>query len=515
MCRRLRSLDQWSSMVLDDAESFLFLTCFLFHFVASKVAAWQVAVEIFNSSMGSFGMDWNQKGSVLWDWENSPPIGANATENPKIMPQAEPKFAGHESVHSSCGTFSSSSEMGYCSSKSSIASIDSSPKVGDNMELNFAPVKVPDKKTGKKADLGKVDNARSSPSSVIAATSGEPVIGLKLGKRTYFEDVCAGQSVKSSPLDTGAVTPTAASGKKAKVAQNTQNSYCQVEGCKVDLSSAKDYHRKHRVCEAHSKTPKVVVGGLERRFCQQCSRFHALSEFDQKKRSCRRRLNDHNARRRKPQPEPISFGASRLSAMFYDAREQKSFLFGQSPYDQMRSCANSPWDNPVGGFKFAETKAPWLKPTRAVGADGIHLSSQQVWNNITPHGRHDFSGFIAFKGTSAKVLDQGVEASAVVSNLNGAPDLQRALSLLSNSSADAASGQPIPQLMTTIASSSNPVMQGSSPGLWQDGPALDHQARFQAFDPLSSGSGIATPHQLHLLKPHSYDSSPSHYDQMH
>jgi hypothetical protein len=46
-------------------------------------------------------------------------------------------------------------------------------------------------------------------------------------------------------------------------------------------------------------------------------RFHGLAEFDQKKKSCRRRLNDHNARRRKPQPEALSFGSSRLSAMFY------------------------------------------------------------------------------------------------------------------------------------------------------------------------------------------------------
>uniref|UniRef100_A0A0A8Y5Q4 SBP-type domain-containing protein n=1 Tax=Arundo donax TaxID=35708 RepID=A0A0A8Y5Q4_ARUDO len=237
--------------------------------------------------MGSFGMDWNQKGSVLWDWENLPPIGRNANENLKIAPQAEPKFAGveatrHESGHSSCGTFSSSSEMGYGSSKSSIsASIDSSPKVGNNVELNLAAVKVPDKNTVKNTDLGKVDDAGTSPSSMIAVSSGEPVIGLKLGQRTYFEDACGGQSVKSSPSNVSAVTP--ASAKKAKMIQNAQNSYCQVEGCKFDLSSAKDYHRKHRVCETHSKAPKVIVAGLERRFCQQCSRFHALTEFDQKK----------------------------------------------------------------------------------------------------------------------------------------------------------------------------------------------------------------------------------------
>lgn len=47
---------------------------------------------------------------------------------------------------------------------------------------------------------------------------------------------------------------------------------CQVEGCHVALVNAKDYHRRHRVCEMHSKAPKVVVVGLEQRFCQQCSR---------------------------------------------------------------------------------------------------------------------------------------------------------------------------------------------------------------------------------------------------
>lgn len=42
-----------------------------------------------------------------------------------------------------------------------------------------------------------------------------------------------------------------------------------------------------------------------------------MSEFDQKKRSCRRRLSDHNARRRKPQPDTFSFGSARLSSPFY------------------------------------------------------------------------------------------------------------------------------------------------------------------------------------------------------
>ena len=34
-------------------------------------------------------------------------------------------------------------------------------------------------------------------------------------------------------------------------------------------------------------------------------RFHPLSEFDEGKRSCRRRLAGHNRRRRKTQPEDV------------------------------------------------------------------------------------------------------------------------------------------------------------------------------------------------------------------
>ncbi|KAJ0242812.1 Squamosa promoter-binding-like protein 6 [Hirschfeldia incana] len=80
----------------------------------------------------------------------------------------------------------------------------------------------------------------------------------------------------------------------------TQSPLCQVYGCNLDLTFSKDYHKRHRVCEVHSKTSVVIVSGTEQRFCQQCSRFHFLSEFDDGKRSCRRRLAGHNERRRKP-----------------------------------------------------------------------------------------------------------------------------------------------------------------------------------------------------------------------
>ncbi|KAL6962755.1 Squamosa promoter-binding-like protein [Sarracenia purpurea var. burkii] len=61
---------------------------------------------------------------------------------------------------------------------------------------------------------------------------------------------------------------------------------CQVDNCREDLLSAKDYHRRHKVCEVRSKSSNALVGKQMQRFCQQCSRFRALSEFDEGKRSC-------------------------------------------------------------------------------------------------------------------------------------------------------------------------------------------------------------------------------------
>ncbi|KAM7276970.1 hypothetical protein ACFE04_018836 [Oxalis oulophora] len=98
-------------------------------------------------------------------------------------------------------------------------------------------------------------------------------------------------------------------GKKTKlVGGSSSRATCHVDNCGSDLSKAKDYHRRHKVCEMHSKATSALVGNLMQRFCQQCSRFHVLEEFDEGKRSCRRRLAGHNKRRRKAIPEPVSNG---------------------------------------------------------------------------------------------------------------------------------------------------------------------------------------------------------------
>lgn len=86
-----------------------------------------------------------------------------------------------------------------------------------------------------------------------------PRIGLNLGVRTYFstEDTAAGRL-----------------GKRHRASSpGSQVPMCQAEGCKADLSMAKHYHRRHKVCEQHSKAANVIAAGHTQRFCQQCSRL--------------------------------------------------------------------------------------------------------------------------------------------------------------------------------------------------------------------------------------------------
>lgn len=52
-------------------------------------------------------------------------------------------------------------------------------------------------------------------------------------------------------------------------------------------------------CAAALQVNSIIREGKRQRFCQQCGRFHDLTCFDADKRSCRARLQRHNARRRK------------------------------------------------------------------------------------------------------------------------------------------------------------------------------------------------------------------------
>lgn len=107
---------------------------------------------------------------------------------------------------------------------------------------------------------GSGQNQPESAGSSSTTLSG----GLRFGQKIYFEDGSGAGSSKNRVKSTS---------RKLMTAR------CQVEGCRMDLSNAKTYYSRHKVCCIHSKSSKVIVSGLHQRFCQQCSRFLFLPKL--------------------------------------------------------------------------------------------------------------------------------------------------------------------------------------------------------------------------------------------
>lgn len=150
---------------------------------------------------------------------------------------------------------------------------------------------------------GEDESTSKLSSSVMDSNSRDSsFIDLKLGRLADIRDAAHNSKFsKGVPILLSSSESSTPAKRVRASGVHSQTAFCQVYGCNKDLSSSKDYHKRHKVCEVHSKTSKVIVNGIEQRFCQQCSRFHLLSEFDDGKRSCRKRLAGHNERRRKPQ----------------------------------------------------------------------------------------------------------------------------------------------------------------------------------------------------------------------
>ncbi|XVF13893.1 hypothetical protein REPUB_Repub09cG0008500 [Reevesia pubescens] len=162
--------------------------------------------------------------------------------------------------------------------------------------------------------------------------------------------------------------------KRSFVANPNQKMSCLVDGCKSDLGKYREYYRRHRVCKTHSKEPFVIVGGEEQRFCQQCRRFHVLGEFDEEKRSCRKRLDGHNRRRRKSRQKSLymSHGSTILQfndplmyatpAMVYDCYEYFNLV------DRLRS------PNPLVCINRGENRE----------SDGLLTNDREMINRVSP-----------------------------------------------------------------------------------------------------------------------------------
>lgn len=112
----------------------------------------------------------------------------------------------------------------------------------------------------------------------IDSISGSSSYGGQGMKGNFCVDLKLGQVIDSS-ISKMALSPSGSS-KRARAINNTiQAASCLVDECNADLSNCKEYHRRHKVCEIHSKTPEVSINGQKQRFCQQCSRYVSIALF--------------------------------------------------------------------------------------------------------------------------------------------------------------------------------------------------------------------------------------------
>uniref|UniRef100_A0A0D9WGE4 SBP-type domain-containing protein n=1 Tax=Leersia perrieri TaxID=77586 RepID=A0A0D9WGE4_9ORYZ len=112
-------------------------------------------------------------------------------------------------------------------------------------------------------------------------------------------DLLAGARKKSKSVGRGG-GDAAAGGSGGGASRGTPAEMrCQVPGCEADIRELKGYHRRHRVCLRCAHAAAVMLDGVQKRYCQQCGKFHILLDFDEDKRSCRRKLERHNKRRRR------------------------------------------------------------------------------------------------------------------------------------------------------------------------------------------------------------------------
>ncbi|XP_023541475.1 squamosa promoter-binding-like protein 6 isoform X2 [Cucurbita pepo subsp. pepo] len=338
--------------------------------------------------------------------------------------------------------------------------------------------------------------SKLSGSIVDSNNRDSSLIDLKLGRFIDTGDAHSFKYSKRAAISSS--TESSTSYKKMRSqGVNFLTPFCQVYGCNKDLSSSKDYHKRHKVCEVHSKTSKVIVNGIEQRFCQQCSRFHLLSEFDDGKRSCRKRLAGHNERRRKPQVSFHSGRAQRLlqpyngngdrrfqekalgatsfickdilsSGVYYPEKLGKNDwckrikVEGKNDYNSM--CATSVGDrllnmkSPLLPYDF-EVQIPCFQgngSNAAVTENMLCDTSCQYSHNV---GGLHMDTHPLFHHTNLSSENFGVyDAASTIQGVSGNPDYGCALSLLSSHSQNASTHPSIvhvPRAFTMSKSRSN------------------------------------------------------------
>ncbi|KAH9331138.1 hypothetical protein KI387_003246, partial [Taxus chinensis] len=182
--------------------------------------------------------------------------------------------------------------------------------------------------------------------------------------------------------------------------------------------------------------------------------FHELIEFDEGKRSCRRRLAGHNERRRKPQPDPMAINPARLLPSFHHDNRHGNYLdksFFMHPSISSSSMLGDPCD-----YKLGHGQRTWprfIKTEDQSSYDG-HLQIP----TIDQHSYSSSEGLLLSlqnsKALSANFLNQGY--SQYIQN-SGSPSWSHFSSLVLTRNR---SGVSLDELLHNQSPMAQPSMQG-------------------------------------------------------
>ncbi|KAL5541765.1 hypothetical protein UlMin_009475 [Ulmus minor] len=183
---------------------------------------------------------------------------------------------------------------------------------------------------------------------------------------------------------------------------------CQVPACGADIKELKGYHRRHRVCLRCANSTTVVIDGETKRYCQQCGKFHVLSDFDEGKRSCRRKLERHNNRRRRKPVDskgakekdfqgdiPIEdlTGDGDAGKDFPQTVQKESFVESEGGQVSSQGTATVTRDNSDGFASLAdsgETQMDGGKHNSKQALSSSHYDNKSAYSSMCPTGRISF-----------------------------------------------------------------------------------------------------------------------------
>ncbi|MQL74385.1 hypothetical protein Taro_006747, partial [Colocasia esculenta] len=147
-------------------------------------------------------------------------------------------------------------------------------------------------------------------------------------------------------------------------------------------------------------------------------RFHQLAEFDQGKRSCRRRLAGHNERRRKPPPGSLASRYGHLRASFHEDNGRDGGFLVDFSHPRLSEAANDVWP-----IVRADDRSRGASSRRQ---DGLYTSHSGIATNVTQSYLDGSAGGSIFpdpklpQGSSFGATSSGCALSLLSSEPRGA-----------------------------------------------------------------------------------------------